>query len=133
MRTTFSRRRVPSRARRTAERTPELRPSRPWCGYVVREERPAFATYDAEGSERRALGSIEVAAGARWMATLTVPIPDDGVAFLHLERSGAAPLGYRGGEERADFSAPVAEVEALVALLAGIVAQARRDGVLSAP
>jgi hypothetical protein len=97
---------------------------------VVREDVAQYATYEPEGSERRTLGSVDVAPDARWMATLTVPIPDDGVVFVHLERRGTLPAGYRGSEETAAFSLPASETEALVALLAGVTAQARREGVL---
>ena len=54
-----------------------------------------------------------------------------GVAFVDLERRGELPVGYRGGEERAQLALPVRELDALVALLAGVVAQARRDGVVA--
>jgi hypothetical protein len=91
---------------------------------IVREDIAHYAAYESEGSQRRALGSISVAADAHWIATLTVPIPEGHVAFVHLERRGALPAAYRGSEESADFSVPVIELKALVALLAGIVAQA---------
>jgi hypothetical protein len=60
-----------------------------------------------------------------------VPIPHDNVAFIRFERQGPLPDNYRGSEESADFSAPLGELEAFVALLAGLVAQARRDQLLS--
>ena len=99
--------------------------------YAVREGLARYAPYESEGSERRSIGSISVTADAHWNATLTVPTTGD-VAFLQLERQGALPAGYRGAEETAAFSLPIAEAEAVVDLLAGIVAQARRDGVLPA-
>jgi hypothetical protein len=99
-------------------------------GRVVREDVSNYASYEAEGSERRSIGTINVTADARWLATLTVPISDSRVAFVHVERHGALPAGYRGNEESAHFSLPIDETDALVALLAGIVDQARRDGVL---
>lgn len=40
------------------------------------------------------------------------------------------PAGYRGSEERAAFSTPIGEIDAVVALLLGVTAQARRDRVL---
>ena len=95
----------------------------------VREPNPRFGTYEPESSERRALGSIPVSADAHWNATLTVPMTGD-VAFVDLERRGELPRDYRGGEERAQLALPVRELDALVALLAGVVAQARRDGVI---
>ena len=100
---------------------------------MVHEDRPRYPArdgYEDEGSERRALGSVSVAEDARWSGTLTVPTPRRGVMFVHFEREGILPAGYRGGEERAFFSAPVDEADALLTLLSGLVAQARRDAVL---
>lgn len=100
---------------------------------VLRERSPGYdahAAYEPEGSERRALGSIAIGPDAHWLATLTVPIPDSTVAFVQLERSGPLPLDYRGSGEAAHFSIPVAEFDALVALLTGVASQARQEGVL---
>jgi hypothetical protein len=97
---------------------------------AVRE--PGAARYEAEGSERRTLGSISVAPDAHWAATLTVPIPGERVVFIHVERHGPLPADYSGSEEAAAFSVPVAEVEALLAVLTEVTAHARRDGVLPA-
>ena len=94
---------------------------------VIREESPP---YESEGSEHRTLGSVPVSDDARWTATLTVPIPERNVAFVDLERRGALPSGYRGGEESAHFSLPLGELDSVVTLLAGVIAQARTDGVL---
>jgi hypothetical protein len=98
---------------------------------VVREDVANYGSYEAEGSERRTLGSINVPADARWQGELTVPIGSSSVMFVHLEREGTLPAGYRGSEERTFFSIPVGEADAVVALLAGLIAQARRDGVLT--
>jgi hypothetical protein len=91
-----------------------------------------YRPYEAEGSERRTLGSISVAPDARWAVTLTVPMPDGNVAFITVERQGPRPPGYLGSEDAADFSVPIREMDALVALLIGVVAHARRDDVLPA-
>lgn len=98
---------------------------------LVREDSPRYPAYESEGSERRSLGSVAVTAGARWIATLTVPVGREHVAFVELERRGDLPLGYRGSEERAAFSFPSGEADAVVNLLAGLVAQGRADGVLA--
>jgi hypothetical protein len=101
---------------------------------MVREDSRGYRShnaYDDEGSERQALGSLSVATDARWQGTLTVPMDHAGVMFFHLERIGSLPAGYRGGEERAFFSLPISEADAIVALLAGLIAQARRHGVLT--
>lgn len=97
---------------------------------VIREVSPA---YESEGSEHRTLGTVPVPDDARWTATLTVPIPERNVVFVELERRGALPEGYRGSEESAHFSLPLGELDALVTLLAGVIAQARVDRVLPRP
>jgi hypothetical protein len=94
---------------------------------VIREVSPA---YESEGSELRALGTVQVGGDAGWTAILTVPSPARNVAFVELERRGARPDGYRGSEEAAHLSLPVAELDALVTLLVGVVDQARLDGLL---
>lgn len=95
-------------------------------------ESPSFRYYESEGSELRSLGSISVGQDARWTATLTVPMPPRAVAFVEVERRGELPAGYHGAEERAFLSLPIGEVVSLLELLTGVVAQARRDGVLPA-
>jgi hypothetical protein len=103
------------------------------AGRAVRESAgsPAGAfRYEAEGSARRTLGNVAVAGDARWTGTLTVPIPGAQVAFIQVERAGPLPAGYRGSEETAAFSVPVGEVDAVLAVLSGLVASARSDGVL---
>jgi hypothetical protein len=102
-------------------------------GLVVSEPSRQYRTtpeYESEGSERRSLGSVDVASDARWTGMLTVPIVNADVAFFQLERRGETPPNYRGAEETAAFSLPIAEADAVVALLSGLVAQARTDGVL---
>jgi hypothetical protein len=100
---------------------------------TVRESEPSASgapRYETEGSERRTLGTVAVAPDAQWAGTLTVPIPGAHVAFIQIERSGPLPAGYRGSEETAAFSVPVGEIDAVLAVLAGLVASARGDGVL---
>jgi hypothetical protein len=48
-----------------------------------------------------------------------------------MERHGQMPAGQRGITD-AELVLPASEVSAIVALLAGVVDQARRDGVLPA-
>ena len=99
---------------------------------------PAYEWYEDGGRERRAAGAVDVGRGAWWSATLSVPLNptglDDGgapaVVFLHVERHGHLPDAYRGGVETMDLSLPASELAALLALLVGLVAQGRRDGVL---
>lgn len=104
--------------------------SRRPASLVVREDVARYGPYESEGSERRALGAIGVGERARWTATLTVPMPEAEIVFIQLERQGDAPPGYRGGEENVHFSLPIGEADALLALLAGVIGQARRDGAL---
>jgi hypothetical protein len=96
----------------------------------VREDPASYGIYDVERSELCARGSVAVSKDARWMAMLTVPIPDNSVVFVQLERQGPLPEGYRGSEEAACLSVPLSELGALVTLLAGVMAHARHDGVL---
>jgi hypothetical protein len=86
--------------------------------------------YEDEGSERTSTGTIAVTSDSSWRATLSVPLPDADAVFLRIERMGRLPDGYRGAEESAALSVPAAEVDALMAVLAGVIAQARKDGVL---
>jgi hypothetical protein len=89
--------------------------------------------YEDEGSERCSLGAVAVDVGAWWSAALSVPMGDvraeDGTLFLRLERHGPVPASYRGDVE-AEVTLPATEVGAVVALLGGVVDQARQDGVL---
>ena len=93
------------------------------------------ARYDDEGSVREARGAVAVGAGAWWSAALTVPI----------ERNPAAPVPVRvrltrhgddvpgqPGSAGIELLLPAAELAAVVTLLAGVTAQAARDGVLPA-
>ena len=86
--------------------------------------------YEAESSEWRAIGSVSVPGGGWWSASLTLPITDPGAAFLHIERLGDLPAGYRGGEDAAGLAMPVGEVKAVVALLSGLIKHAQADGVI---
>jgi hypothetical protein len=90
--------------------------------------------YEHEGSERQALGSITVEGGSWWSAALSVPEGDVGTGrdtlFLRLQRHGSPPVDYRGSVE-AELTLPLSEIDAVVRLVAGIVDQARRDGVLT--
>jgi hypothetical protein len=89
--------------------------------------------YEEEGSERLSLGSVSVGTDAWWSVALSVPDsaadPNDDALFVRFERHGAQPTGYRGSIE-AQLSVPRSEIDAIVMLLAGVVDQARRNGVL---
>jgi hypothetical protein len=87
------------------------------------------AHYEAESADRRAIGSVSVTSAVQWEASVVVPSPDANVIFFQVERHGPLPEGYQGSQETIDLSLPIGEVDALLALLTGIVAHARRDGV----
>lgn len=90
--------------------------------------------YDDEGSEARSLGSVSVGSGAWWAVVLSVPGAPDAprdTVLLHIERHGAL-VDERQGPGAADLVLPSSEIDAVVTLLAGVVTQARRDGVLPA-
>jgi hypothetical protein len=89
--------------------------------------------YENEGSERCSLGAVAVGVGAWWSAALSVPAEDaraeDDTLFLRLERHGPVSASYRG-DVQIEVTLPAVEVDAVVALLGGVVDQARQDGVL---
>jgi hypothetical protein len=94
--------------------------------------------YEEEGSERVARGAVTVAGEAWWSATLVVgqgsgdaARRDEDAVLVQMKRHGPPPTGYRGGLE-ADLSLPRSEIDAVLVLLAGVVEQARRDGILPA-
>jgi hypothetical protein len=74
-----------------------------------------------------------VQADAWWSVALSVPHDETGTAddalFVRLERHGTRPAGYRGSVDT-ELTLPRSEIDAIVMLLAGVVEQARRDGVL---
>jgi hypothetical protein len=73
---------------------------------------------------------VSLALGRWWSGKLTVPVAGAAdLVFLRIERHGEPPTGY-GGDASADVSVPVAEIDDVLVLLLGLVAQARCDGVL---
>jgi hypothetical protein len=104
-----------------------LHPAIPWR---VRE---GTAPYEDEGSLRQARGAVPVGRDAWWAVSLTVPVrdarPDGRLALVRLERHGASAADVPRVPP-VDLLVPGDEVDALAALLAGVVAQARRDAVL---
>lgn len=93
--------------------------------------RPGAASYEPEHSERQVSGSVAVAPRARWCATLAVPLTGDQSVLVTIERTGTTPPGAPDGSEVA-LVIPPGEADAVVALLRGVIAHARRDGVLGA-
>ncbi|MDB4916108.1 MAG: hypothetical protein JWM95_3752 [Gemmatimonadetes bacterium] len=101
-----------------------------WKPLRVRESVPR---YENGGDVRFSQGSMSVGGEAWWSVTLSVPegpeVMAEDIVFLQLERHGALPAGYRG-ETEVHVSLPRAEVDGVVALLAGVVDQAHQSGVL---
>jgi len=98
---------------------------------LVREERPS---YEDEGSTRESRGAVTLPGGAWWSAVLRVPLDapartDPSRVQIQLARH-AAPGDVEGPADGVELLLPVAEVDGVVRLLAGVVAQARRDAVL---
>ncbi|HZE73710.1 MAG TPA: hypothetical protein VE091_00255, partial [Gemmatimonadales bacterium] len=98
---------------------------------AARPPAPSPSTYEPGHSARRATGSVPVGQGSWWTATLSVPMSGDQTALLTVERDGprpasAPPIG------QVTMVVPVGEMDAVLTLLQGIVAQSRRDGVLDA-
>lgn len=87
--------------------------------------------YEPEGSDRRATGSVSLSSGGWWSADLIVAIRREDEILLTLRRHGAP--GREGDDESIDLRLRSADVEALPALLNGVITQARRDGVLARP
>ena len=89
----------------------------------------AAAQYEAGHSERQVTGWVAVGPEGRWGATLAVPMTGDQSALLTIERTGPTPAGAPEVCE-VELVVPPGELDALLTLLRGVVAQARRDGVL---
>jgi len=89
-----------------------------------------LAPYEPGHSERQVMGSVATGQESRWLATLAVPMTGDQSILLSLEREGPVSPGAPVVEE-VSLVIPPGEADALLTLLHGIVAHARRDGVLS--
>jgi hypothetical protein len=97
---------------------------------VVRPLRSKSPDYQEETSERRSTGSVSTESGGRWMATLSVPITGGrGIVFCTLERHDES--GEDDPLRCSEIALPEHEIDAVLALLRGVVRQARRDGVLA--
>lgn len=88
-------------------------------------------TYEQEVSDRRATGSVSIGAGVWWSAQLAVAIRDDQKILLTVQRHGP-PEQTTGPNESVDLFLRPADLDALPVLLTGVIAQARRDGILRA-
>lgn len=96
-----------------------------WPAYV----HEGVPRYEDEGSACEARGAVSVRGGAWWSAALSVPVGAADDALVRLTRHGAG--GQSAAAERIDLRVSASELDAVIALLAGVVAQARRDAVLA--
>jgi len=85
--------------------------------------------YEPEGSDCRATGSVSLRSGGWWSADLIVSIRREDQILLTLHRHGAP--GQEDDGASVDLCLRPADLEALPVLLDGVIAQARRDGVLT--
>jgi hypothetical protein len=85
--------------------------------------------YEPEGSDRRATGSVSLRSGGWWSADLIVSIRREGEILLTIHRHGAP--GQEDDGASVDLCLGHNDLEALPVLLSGVIAQARRDGVLT--
>jgi hypothetical protein len=85
--------------------------------------------YEPGHSERQVTGFVAVGLDGRWSATLAVPMTGDQTVLVTLDRHGPTPAGGPAVPETA-LVIPPGEIDAVITLLQGIVAQGRRDGVL---
>ena len=90
---------------------------------------PGRMLYEPEGSDRRATGTVSLGSAGWWSADLIVAIRREAEILLTLNRHGAP--GQADDDESVDLCLRPADLEALPVLLNGVIAQARRDGVLS--
>lgn len=92
--------------------------------------RERIREYEDEGNVRLSQGSLSVDAGAWWSVALSAPDDTgDETLFVQLDRHGAVPAGYRG-DVQVHLSVPRSELDVVVRLLAGVVEQARDNGVI---
>jgi hypothetical protein len=103
-----------------------VRPPKGAAGRPGVSDAPA---YEPGHSERQVTGSVTVGQERRWVATLAVPMTGDPSVLVTLEREGPVPAGAPDVHEVA-LVIPPGEADAVITLLRGIVAHARRDGVL---
>jgi hypothetical protein len=89
--------------------------------------RSSSGEYEREGSERVSKGTIATPSGGRWYCKLQVPITGEQGALLTIEHDES---GGSLAPAQTTLVIPVGEADALVALLAGVIAQAKADGVL---
>lgn len=104
--------------------------ARPPEGVAGRVGVPSMAEYEPEHSERQVTGSVAVGQESRWMGVLAVPMTGDQSALVTIEREGPTPAGAPAVEEVV-LVIPPGEQEAVLTLLQGMIAHARRDGVLA--
>lgn len=89
----------------------------------------ARTQYERESSDCRATGSVSLRGGGWWSADLIVSINREDQILLTIQRYAAPGQGDDGAG--VDLCLRRADLEALPVLLNGVIAQARKDGVLT--
>src|SRR6266542_1552300 len=103
------------------------RPPRPAAAQPVA---PGGPDYQPGHSARQTTGSVAVGRKSWWLATLSVAMTGDQAVLLTVERDRVHLAGPV--MDQVTLVIPLGEVDAVLTLLQGIVAQARLDGVLGA-
>ena len=85
--------------------------------------------YEPESSDCRAGGTVSIGSGGWWSAELIVAARRGEDILLTLQRRGMP--GHEYLDQSLDLCLRPTDLEALPVLLNGVIAQARRDGVLS--
>jgi hypothetical protein len=102
---------------------------RPPGGSAPRRNLAGTAEYEPEHSERQVSGSVAVGTDCRWLGSLAVPMTGEQSALVTIEREGPTPPGAPVAT-RVELVIPPGELDAVLVLLRGLIAQARGDRVL---
>lgn len=98
---------------------------------IVREDQvppgDPSPSYEDEGSDLVSRGSVTLPSGGCWSASVEVRMGAEQGALLTVNRSGS---GAGPAPTEASLMIPPGEADALLALLTGLIRQARSDGVL---
>jgi hypothetical protein len=103
---------------------------RPPHGSAIHPSTLGMSEYEPEHSERQASGSVAVGQDSRWSGTLAVPMTGDQSLLIIISREGTVPAGAPTVPP-VTLVIPPGEVDAVLTLLRGLIAQARREGVLT--
>lgn len=102
---------------------------RPPEGTPTRASHARASEYEGEHGERQVSGSVAHGTACRWYGSLAVALTGDQSALVTLTREGPLPAGAPS-VPTIDIVIPPGEADVVVALLRGLVGQARSQGVL---